>query len=290
VNTENPFLFLCLSTLCLVFSGKWKYAVAATLLFAFANWIRPLAIIFLFASVVYFFITKARFRNYIALIIPYILALFIIGAITEKKIGYFVYQSTTSGINLLMASHDNAKGLYNDHIFEKGSIGYIENGELITFAEKDSIWKTRSFEWIKEHPVKFIALFFIKIPALYFHDAWSYSSHWGDTATTEFLSGSGTASKNAFVKKLLKQFFQSIPYYLAYFFFFYALWVNRRKIFSVKSIFLIIFITGTLITCIFCVAPRYHYPFMFAVVIYAAWGIDTLIERKLSDVNKIPPS
>jgi len=285
-NTENPFLFLCLSALCLVFSRKWKYVIAAALLFAFANWIRPLAIIFLFASAVYFFITKTKFYNYITLIIPYILVLFIIGTITERKIGYFVYQSTTSGISLLATSHDNTKGLYNGYVFRKGGIGFIENSELITFEKRDSILRNRSFEWIKAHPVKYIALFFIKIPALYVHDSWAHCSHWGDITTTNFLSGIDTVSKNLFIKELLKKILLSVPYYIAIAFSFYALYINRKKIFAVKLIFLIILVTGTLVTCIFAIMPRYHYPYIFAVIIYAAWGIDTLIERKLHQTRE----
>jgi 4-amino-4-deoxy-L-arabinose transferase-like glycosyltransferase len=275
-RTENPFLFLCLSALCLVFSGKWKYIAFASILFAFANWIRPLAIIFLFASVVYFAITKTKFYSYIALIIPYIIVLFVIGTVTEKKIGYFVYQSTTSGTNLMMTSHDKATGTF--YSFDDGEIGVIENSHTVTFAEKDSIWKARSLEWIKEHPVKFTLLFLKKIPILYVNDGWAHP-YKSSRSIGRFLAGKDAISIDAIVDILLKQALSSIPYYLTFAFFFYSLIINRRKIFSVKSVFLVIFITGTLITCIFVVIPRYHYPFLFPVIIYAAWGIDTFIEK-----------
>jgi hypothetical protein len=284
-NTENPFLFLCLSALCLVFSGKWKCVIGAALLFALANWIRPLSIIFLFTSAIYFFITKTKFYNYIALMIPYILALFIIGTVTEKKIGYFVYQSTTSGYNLLMASHNNAKGHVNTLIFEEGGVGFIEDS--LTFVEKDSIWRVRSFQWIKEHPIKFGILFFKKSIALYIYDTWSTSSHLYITTAPDYLT-EGSISKYVFIKEQLKRCLKSTPYYLAFLFCFYALWTNRKEILSVKSIFLVIPITGTAITCIFSVLTRYHYPFIFTVTIYAAWGVDTLIQRKLGDDKNSP--
>jgi len=280
--TELPFLFLCLSALCLVFSGKWKYVIAAALLFALANWFRPLVIIFLFASVVYFFITKTKLYNYIALIIPYILVLFIIGTITEKKIGIFAYQSQTFGYNLLMTSHNNAKGNVDHHIFkEEDGVGFIKNRESLTFKETDSIWRERAFKWIKEHPIKYTALFFKKIPALYIHDAWPFSGYWFDeTVSMNFFREENSAtSRNIFIKKILFQSLCSIPYYLTFLLFFYTLWINRKKLFSVKAIFLIIFVTGTIITCLFPVGMRYHYPFMFAVIIYAAYGIDTLISN-----------
>jgi ABC-type multidrug transport system fused ATPase/permease subunit len=267
-NTENLFLFLCLSALCLVFSKKYKYIVLASVLFALANWIRPLAIIFLFTSVVYFAITKTKVYKYIAFIIPYVLVIFFIGAMTEKKIGYFVYQSTTSGYNLLMTSHDNAIG--NFYAFGEKDVDFIDNSRLVSFAQKDSIWKERSLVWIKEHPIKFAALFFVKIPLLYFHDNWSGMSHFKHT---RFVDNNRIAA----VKGLLKNILLSICYYLAFLFFFYAFYINRKEIFTVKSIFLLIFITGTIITCIISVVLRYHYPFLFPVIIYAAWGVDTFV-------------
>ncbi|MDR2554026.1 MAG: glycosyltransferase family 39 protein [Fibromonadaceae bacterium] len=270
--TELPFLFLCLSALCLVFSGKWRYVIVAALLFAIANWFRPLAIIFLFVSALYFFITKAKFYNYIALVIPYILVLFIIGTMTENKIGHFVYQSTTFGYNLLMASHDDAKGNINHYTFHEGGAGFIENQDSLTFAERESIWRNRAFEWIKEHPIKFSVLFFKKIPTLYVHDAWPFSGYWWD--------------EGIFVKKILFQSLISIPYYLAFLLFFYALWINRKKLFSAKAVFPVIFITGTIITCIFPVGMRYHYPFMFTVIIYAAWGLDSYLESEVAAVSR----
>jgi hypothetical protein len=238
--------------------------------------------------VVYFFITKAKFYNYIALIIPYILVLFIIGTVTEKKIGHFVYQSATLGYNLLMTSHDNAKGNVDHSIIEEGGAGFIENMDSLTFAEADSIWRARSFKWIKEHPIKFSALFLKKIPALYLHDAWPFSGYWWDvTVTIDYFSEKNNVdSKNIFIKKLLFQSICSIPYYLAFLLFFYSLWINRKKIFTVKSIFLVIFITGTLITCIFPIGMRYHYPFMFTVIIYAAWGLDSYLETAVSPASR----
>ena len=283
-NTENSFLFLCLSALCLVLSGKWKYVIVAALLFALANWIRPLAIIYIFASIVYFFITKAKFYNYIALIIPYIFVLFIIGTVTEKKIGYFVYQSTTSGYNLLMTAHNNADGYVNHSIYEEGNIGFIENGNSVTFAEKDSIWKIRSFKWIKEYPVRFMTLYLKKMLIVYSTDTWSNSSHWG--VNSGLLSGLiNDASKFSIesLVNIIKRGASSIPYYVTMAFFFYALWINRSKIHNVKLIFFVIFITGNIITCIFPAITRYKYPFIFVIIIYAAWGIDTLLlarERK----------
>ncbi|GBU22061.1 hypothetical protein R80B4_01964 [Fibrobacteres bacterium R8-0-B4] len=281
-NTEVPFLFLCLSALCLVFSNNWKYVVPAAVMFALANWIRPLAIIFILSSAVYFAITKTKVYNYIALIIPYISIIFIIGTVTEKKIGYFVYQSTTMGYNLLVSSHDNdANGnfYYFGKPFGENRVDSIENSGSVTFVEKDSIWRARALAWMKEHPDKVAAMFFAKISILYLNDHWSGMSHFSTPIDTASIKRGDASLSSVVIRKILKGVLLSAPYYLALLFFLYALYTNRKDILTVKSVFLLIIILGTGATCIIVALPRYHYTFMFSIIIYAAWGIDTLANR-----------
>ena len=279
-NTENPFVFLCMSALCLVFSGKWRLAIGAAPLFALANSIRPLAVIFLFAAVVHFVITKAKLRNYAALLVTYALCLFLIGTFTEKKIGYFVYQSTTSGNNLLQVANDNAKGTTMTYGSERM---FIDNIETLTFLQRDSVWSARAYSWIKENPVKYASGYLLRIPGLYVHDHWALMSHWQKPDSwLAWHESDGATARSAFVSRMVKNVLMSIPYYIAFAFFFYAVWVNRRSLLFAKSIFLIIFVTGTLATCLYPVAFRYHYPFMFAVIIVAGWGADTFLTKNIT--------
>ena len=275
-NTENPFMFLCLTALCLVFSEKWKCIILASSLFAIANWIRPVVLIFLFIVIIYFIFVKTKFYNYVILIVPYIFILFVIGTMTEKKIGYFVYQSTTSGNNLEQVANDDAAGTSM-----RSKDYFIENQESLTFKEKDSIWKERALKWIKEHPGKFASLYFLRIPGLYFHDNWAFMSHTTTVPLWEYLSkGSNEEIKNQFMKRIRLSLVVSVTYYVTIVFFFYAIWINKKKFFTVKSIFPITVVVGTLATCVFAVQMRLHYPFMFALVIYAASGLDAFIEKQ----------
>jgi ABC-type multidrug transport system fused ATPase/permease subunit len=279
-NTEVPFMFLCLSALCLIFSGKWKYIILAAILFALANWIRPLVIIFLFASVVYFVITKTKFYNYIALIVPYIFVLFIIGTVTEKKIGYFVYQSTTSGANLIQTAHDKAYGGVQTYLHrDTSSTCYIENANELTFIQRDSTYKARAVEWIKKNPMRYTVLYFKKFVGLYIEDSWADRSHFEGAAMVQgFVAGH--VDKNTFMLRILHMGSRSLVYYFVMILFLISMWVNRKELLSIKGLLLLIFISGTMMTCILAVSPRYHYPFMFAIILYAAYGIDTLLERK----------
>lgn len=59
-----------------------------------------------------------------------------------------------------------------------------------------------------------------------------------------------------------------------------GLWTKRKEILSSKGIILIPVFLGIAITCIFSVSPRYHYPFLFAMVIWAAYAFDCYLRKK----------
>ena len=275
-NTENPFVFLCLTALCLVFSEKWKYIILASVLFAMANWIRPLVIVFLFIIIIYFIFVKTKFYNYIALLVPYILFLLLIGTMTYAKTGYFLYQSSTSGNNLIQVANDDAAGTSM-----RSKDYFIENIESLTFKERDSIWKERAFKWIKQHPAKYVLQYLLRIPGMYFHDNWAIMSHTKTVPLWEYLTDSNEEVKDQFVNRIKVSLLLSITYYLTIILFFYTIWINRKNLINIKSVFPVMVITGTLATCIFAVQMRLHYPYMFAIIIYAACGLDAFIEKRV---------
>ena len=62
------------------------------------------------------------------------------------------------------------------------NIAYIPNRFSRTFAEKDSVYKARAIEWIKEHPFRYAALYLEKVGRLWSGDVWSMPkfSQWDD--------------------------------------------------------------------------------------------------------------
>ena len=51
--------------------------------------------------------------------------------------------------------------------------------------------------------------------------------------------------------------------------------MNENLSFSVFTADIVsLLLLGTLSTCIFSVSPRYHYPFFFAAIIWAAYWLD----------------
>ena len=281
-NTELPFLFLALSAVSLcVFSGNkvWKFVLAGVLL-GLANWIRPLAVIFVACIILYYFVTR-RWTWKLSLVgVAMVATVLLIGFSAKKNLGRICFQSTTSGFNLIMTANDKAFGGVDTKIWkDPTSTAYIENEQQKTCFERDSIRMARAVAWIEANPIRYVGLYLKKIPILLAEDSWSDQRVFG---SEQFMYNyqHGLYSKKEFVMKLSLKLLKSVPYYLMLLLFAYSLWKNRKDIFTIKGWILSFFVVGMLLTCLYPVQPRYHYPFLFPLIIWAAYGADTMIDRK----------
>jgi len=112
----------------------------------------------------------------LGLIISGILIFIIIySSFTYSNFGRFIFQSTNGSVNLLIAANDDASGAYNNKVFKKGKIGYIEEPEKKTYIEKEKFWQKQALNWIEENPVKYISLFPMKLLHMFAWDDFSVS-------------------------------------------------------------------------------------------------------------------
>ena len=157
VLTDLPFTFLLLTALLLCnFRRLFPVAVAGVLI-ALANWFRPLAIVFLCVILLLFIVQKRRWQSYVALALPLVLTVFLIGQSAKKRTGHFVYQAVSGGYNLAMSSFDEANGLVNFNGFgDPDNYICLPPGDY-TYMERDSLLKRASVRWISEHPFKYIS-------------------------------------------------------------------------------------------------------------------------------------
>ncbi|WP_434503098.1 ArnT family glycosyltransferase [Prevotella sp.] len=281
-NTELPFLFLALSavSLCVLGGDKaWKFVLAGILL-GLANWIRPLAVIFVVGIILYYFVTRKWTWKLSLAGVAMIATVLLIGFSAKRNLGRLCFQSTTSGFNLIMTANDKAFGGVDANIWEDPtSIAYIENEQQKTCFERDSIRMARAIAWIECNPIRYAELYIKKIPVLLAEDSWSDQRIFGSEQFM-YKYQHGLYSKSDFAKRLMFKLLKSIPYYLMLLLFAYSLWKNRKDIFTIKGWILTFFVVGMLLTCLYPVQPRYHYPFMFPLIIWAASGADTLIYKK----------
>ena len=288
-GTEIPFLFTALTafTICL-YRQSFLFLLLASFLFFISNTIRPLAVIFLFSVVLYFIIKKYNWKMFVYLLLPFIFFNSIYGFYNKQKIGEFVYQSTTSGINLMYTANDytdgtTAKGIIAIADSTKGCyISPILQSKKLTFKEKDKILKEMAFEWIKENPIRFAKMYIYKIFYMYADDAWGERL----MLNTGFTEGLRGKSLNEKIEAACIIILKNIIYYITCILCFYALIKKRKEILSEKGILVFLLLIGTAGTCIFAMMPRYHYPFMFVIIIWAAYGIETFLQSRKNKINK----
>jgi hypothetical protein len=137
--SEIPSLFLFLLGLWLTVCKK--KAIAGGGAIAFANWFRPMGIVFLL--VLFLYNRKSFLRN----IIGYAAVIMIIGGTCFMRTGHFVYQAKTGWMALLQYSVDHTESSDDD------ALPIIQNTNAI---EKDQIWRRRFFSWLKDHPSEYI--------------------------------------------------------------------------------------------------------------------------------------
>lgn len=276
--TDLPFTFLSVTAILLCMERRLFPILLAGVLIALANWMRPLSIVFLFTIIVWFAVKKVRWTSYVALSFSLLLTVFLIGESAKARTGYFVYQAVSGGYNLAMSSFDEADGLVNTKgLKDSTSHIYLEQYKELTFIEKDRMLKKASIKWIRENPWKYISLIPPKLFFLYCEDTWSERVKPGMGFNTVLKTIRN--DKAVFIQWVGLLIAKSMVYYIVLFFFLYYLWANRRNLFREKNIFLLIPLLGTASTLLFVITSRYHYPYLFAITIYAAAGLNEFLTR-----------
>ena len=279
VLTDLPFTFLLLTALLLCNIRRLLPVAAGGVLIALANWFRPLAIVFLFVILLLFIVQKRRWQSYAALALPLVLVVFLIGQSVKMRTGYFVYQAVSGGYNLAMSSFDEANGLVNFNGFgDPDNYICLPPGDY-TYMERDSLLKRASIRWISEHPFRYVSQLPFKLAALYCEDTWAerVKPDMGFRVVLSKVQGNSLKLTELIVCLVLK----SIVYYIVLLLFLYYVWTNRRDLLRERNAYLLIPVLGTAVTVLFVITSRYHYPYLFAMTIYAAAGLDILLQNKL---------
>jgi hypothetical protein len=285
-RTEIPFVFFLLAAFANI-KHRWHNVLIAGLLMSIAEWYRPLMPVFIPGLLLYMYYKKFEKKYYVVFFLSLVIGVSCIGLFNKVQTGTFFIHPSTGGANLFMTANDKAYGGTATHLLsDTDVVGTIP--KEYNALQRDSVYKELAVNWIKENPVKYSTLYIKKIFGLYIEDSWP------DRA---IMHSSGKLSiyvtdkdyKNLIGMASL-MFLKSFVYYLVIFLFIYSVYKNRRDIISTKGSILITLVLGTLATCIYVVSPTYHYPYMYAIVIWASFGFDTIMKERMekSDSTKSP--
>jgi len=272
--TEQLYTVAAYGSLWLVLRGRFWALIVAGVLVAFANWIRPVAIVFILTSIAAIVIHVGGKRRLIPYLAGCLVCMLLIGAWTYQRIGYFNFSSATAGVNLLMGANDEMTGGFAPSVFEEGKIGYVENREALTFRERDDFYKTRAVEWIKQHPWKYLAYIPMKTFLLWSRDSYFVGNLFG-TYELYVKNGGPVVRATFFATNVVHQLFYTALLLLAGL---SAVIPQLQRSRYTQLLWLIIAL-GTAVTIVAVGVSRYHYPYMPAVTVLAAASLATLWAR-----------
>ena len=154
VHSELPFIFFALLALYFCVCHKWFFLAGLAL--AFANWIRPMGLIFLLSILIFTFF---NWHKSCRLLIGYLLTILIIGTFNYQRTGLFLYQAKTGWMALCDYSTNN----------QSTSLAIRERTDW-NVSQKDSAWQSMFIDWLKEHPTEYVAQMPQKLVNTYISD------------------------------------------------------------------------------------------------------------------------
>ena len=175
--TEFLFGVLILGAILTTLNRSRGSQAASGFLTALAVNIRPIGLAWPLAHAVTAFLRRFKSRQpwprpWLMPLSTLIVIVFI-GLGIKHYYGQFIPWSDTGAVNILMGAYDEASGSYSARVFEKGQPGYLPPDTLLIHGEKGAFWRRRAVTWIKQHPLKWLALWPKKLLYMFALDDWS---------------------------------------------------------------------------------------------------------------------
>lgn len=269
VQSETPFVCLALLGLYAAICHDKPFAGAAVI--AFANWFRPMGLVFLLSLLLY------RRKRIAATIASYAFMLCVIGGACWLRTGHFVYQAKTGWMALLQYSVDNTV----DN--EDNSLVYTGEADAV---EKDRIWQRNFAQWLRQHPKEYIMQMPKKLVRTYISDNINFCVFIPDKQHKKYMY------EEIDMRHIAKAFPRynavqalvvvNLLYYYALLAAFIAgvAMMLRRKDYRKAALPLSVTMIGTLVLLFFGHGEaRFHIPFMPFVIMSAAYCLLGLYSR-----------
>lgn len=173
--SELPFAFF---TLLGIFAALKRQNIIGGMFMAFANWIRPMGIVFLLPTI-FFQFTNKRKKASINTLCGYLLAIAFISSLSCLRTGHCIYQAKTGWMALLQYSVDNSPE--NDDYYTRTD-GY-------NAIQKDSVWQKKTIKWIINNPKEYIRQMHKKLVKTYISDNVNFCTFLPNKNESEYMYG-----------------------------------------------------------------------------------------------------
>ena len=170
--SELPFMFFSMLGIYLCLTKR--FGILGGISLAIANWFRPMGIVFLLGILVYFLFSHRK--KIVHPIIGYVLMICVIGGLSMKRTGLFLYQAKTGWMALMDYS--------SNHATESMQIRESTDWNV---SQKDSAWQSLFMDWVKDHPIEYIKQMPPKLINTYLSDNVNMCAFIPDKANQEYM-------------------------------------------------------------------------------------------------------
>lgn len=114
--------------------------LALGIIVVLANYVRPVAILFIVPVVAYMFIRRFEWRSMTSYAAGISLMILSISIFNYHLNGHAIAAASTSGVNMIIGASDQANGSFEGSVFGEENAGYIPDDAGLDAFEKDSVW------------------------------------------------------------------------------------------------------------------------------------------------------
>lgn len=224
-----------------------------------------------------------------------------------NKFGRFIPISYNSGFNLYI--NNNANNIHGgwqsfDDIYKTPELqekidGHLSNplGSVKIASDIELDFKPEAQKWIRENPVEFFKLGFIRVHSTYFNGAWDIE-YWAMNEHREALLEETPEDDKEIARhfNFMKSFYDVVLYIISGFGLMYiilnfkdiviGIFAMKKKINDITSI---VFLNLSYISLVYFVyegQPRYNFIVLFLLIIATTMIMDTYKSHKIVDIQK----
>lgn len=293
-RTELCFTALAFAALALLYRKRGAWPLAAGMLLAFANWVRPLGMAFFVSALWILLYRRAKWHGYVRLFAGAAAMVAAICLFTYHSSGRFVYQPTIASGNLLIGANGDADGSYSDVVFSEGKAGYIPSAQKKTmpYTEINAVYSAAAKDWIRAHPGRYISLMPRKLFYMYATDTYAGEVYFDNQRATagqtyvreiaQMLRGGGRAWTFGDVLICYGQAFYMLTFAL---FLWGVIRSMRRGYWRSLSFLYGIFLIGTATVMLTVGSGRYHFPYLPILQITAAAAVHSAVYARRTRVK-----
>ena len=183
--SEVPFIFFSLLALLLMLK---EHLLWSGICFAMANYVRPMAIIFIVAAILFMIYKRTKFKQFFLLLIGYFMITCSIGVSNYVTKGKYFTQGAMGWMGLMQYSWDHDSDREADYyLFPNNDPNIIDESLNYDCLQRDSVWRSHFLRWLPNNVGEYFMQMPTKVIKTYISDNVNFCAFLPDKEEREYM-------------------------------------------------------------------------------------------------------